>query len=191
MTSLGTRWLNDPMLTERAESKVFQLAAARRCGFDVPRTLLTCDRDVARDFDSQHGPSVVKSITTAFWEFSDQSFVFTTDAEEALAVDVEAWLAQPVFVQERIDGSHDVRLFVIGDEAVAACRERGSLDWRSDPEGAWTPWTPDPDIVGAAHLFIKEFGLDYGVVRLHSRIEITSWTGFPGVQSIRGVRFSR
>ncbi len=162
LSNVGTRWVNDPFLTYRAESKICQLATAVRTGFDVPRTLVTCELDEAKRFDAEHGPSVVKSITTAFWEFSDQSFVFTTDADTALAADAELWHAQPLFVQERIDGTHDARLFVVGDRVAGACRTRTALDWRREPDVAWVPWTPDEGTVGSAITFMREFDLEYG-----------------------------
>ena len=161
-SNLGTRWMNDPKRTHRAESKVCQLAVASRTEFDVPRTLLTCDRNEAKSFTSKFGPCIVKSISAAFWEFSEQSFVFTANAEKALKYDAESWQAQPVFVQERIDGSHEARLFVIGRDVVGACRPRGSLDWRTDPNIDWIPWNPDRKTVERAVSYTQEFGLDYG-----------------------------
>lgn len=159
---LGTRLLNDPARVQVAESKVRQLAGAIRAGFDVPRTLLTCSRAEAEAFNTRFGPSVVKSVTTAFWEFSDQSFVFTSEAEGALKSDAESWLAQPMFVQERVDGSHDARLLVINGNIVAAQRPRGSLDWRTEPDTAWSPWNPDQATVERAVSYAREFALDYG-----------------------------
>ena len=161
-SDLGTRWMNDPERTYRAESKVRQLSAAGRAEFDVPRTLLTCNRDDAQSFTSEFGPCIVKSVATAFWEFSDQSFVFTADAEDALVADAESWQAQPVFVQERIDGSHDARLFVIGGYVLGAYRRRASLDWRTDPDVAWARWEPDRETAKRAVSFARELGLDYG-----------------------------
>ena len=163
-SQLGTRWLNDPLRTYTAESKVCQLAVAGRIGFDLPRTLLTSDRDEAADFNNTHGPCIVKSVTTAFWEFSDQSFVFTSHAEDALVTGSESWQAQPVFVQERIDGSHDARLFVVGDQVMGARRRRASLDWRTDPSVDWRPWSPDQLTVERAASYVREFDLDYGAI---------------------------
>ncbi|MCY4102029.1 MAG: hypothetical protein OXG55_02005 [bacterium] len=88
---LGVRWLNDPLRVHVAETKPDQLVVATRTGFDVPRTVLTCDRRKAAAFVTETGPCVIKSLTTAFWEFSDQSFVFTTPAEAALAADENSW----------------------------------------------------------------------------------------------------
>ena len=161
-SNLGTRWLNDPVRTYAAESKVRQLAVATQVGFDVPRTLLTCDRDEAVRFNEAHGPCIVKSVAGAFWEFSDQSFVFTTDADEALGAEAESWQAQPVFVQQRIDGSHDARLFVVGNEVTGARRDRRALDWRTDPYVDWAPWSPDRPTAERALCYVREFGLDYG-----------------------------
>ena len=91
---VGTRWFNDPARAYHAESKVRQLAVAGRLGFDVPPTLLTTDRDRALAFDALNGPCVVKSVASAFWEFSDQSFVFTMDAHRALTADSGSWRRQ-------------------------------------------------------------------------------------------------
>ena len=161
-SELGVRWVNDPTRTCRVESKVRQLSAAGRVGFEVPRTLLTFDLDEASSFISEFAPCVVKSVTAAFWEFSDQSFVFTADAQQALDVHAASWQAQPVFVQERIDGSYEARLFVIGREVLGARRPRVSLDWRTQPNVVWTPWSPDSRTVEQAMSFAREFELDYG-----------------------------
>lgn len=159
---VGVRWMNDPLRVQVAENKPDQLAVAIRTGFEVPRTLLTCDRREASAFVTETGPCVIKSLATAFWEFSDQSFVFTTLAETALAADESAWRSQPVFVQERIDGSEDARLLLIDGVALGACRPRDSLDWRTRSDAPWTPWDPDPATVAHAGAYAREFGLDYG-----------------------------
>lgn len=166
LSELGSRWINDPTRTYQAEFKVLQLSVAKRVGFPVPQTLVTSNLQQAKTFVSTIGPSVVKSISAAFWEFSDQSFVFTVDAEKALASDATSWQVQPVFVQERIDGSHEARLFVIGDRVVAACRPRTTLDWRSDPEVEWSPWNPDQPTLDRALRYAQCFGLDYGAFDL-------------------------
>ena len=159
---LGVGWLNDPLRVLVAENKPDQLAVAIRAGFDVPRTLLTCNRREAGAFVADTGPCVIKSLTTAFWEFSDQSFVFTTPAEAALTADESAWRSQPVFIQERIDGSEDARLLLIDGVALGACRPRDSLDWRTRSDTPWTPWDPDPATVAHAAAYAREFGLEYG-----------------------------
>lgn len=166
LDDVGTRWVNDPTRTHQAEFKMLQLSLASRVGFPVPQTLVTSDLQEAKAFVSKVGPSVVKSISAAFWEFSDQSFVFTADSERALKSDAASWQVQPVFVQERIDGSHEARLFVIGSDVLAAYRPRTTLDWRTDPEVEWSPWNPDQPTVERALCFAQQFELDYGAFDL-------------------------
>ena len=158
---LGGRWLNDPVRVRAAESKIDQLAVASRIGFNVPRTLLTSDRRKAEAFVADLGLCIVKSLTAAFWEFSDQSFVFTTDAREALEADELAWTSQPVLVQELITGSADARLLLIDGVTLGACRQRDTLDWRTRASGTWLPWIPDPATVANAQAYAREFGLEY------------------------------
>lgn len=165
-SSLGSRWVNSPDLVYRAESKVHQIAVAIRVGFEVPKTLLTNDRDEAKAFSSADGPCIVKSVASAFWEFSDQSFVFTADGQEALAVGAESWKPQPVFVQQRIYGTHEARLLVAGGRICGARRDRTSLDWRTDPRVEWTPWVPDQATAECAAEYMRHVGLDYGAFDL-------------------------
>lgn len=160
--NVDVQWLNDPANVVTAESKVRQLAVAANCGFVVPRTLLTNNHAEAMSFTSQTGPCIVKSLTTAFWEFSDQSFVFTTTAEQALAVDASEWTEQPVFVQERVQGTHEGRLLAIGNAVVGACRRRSTVDWRTDPTITWTRWHPTTEIINRALSYLGHFGLHYG-----------------------------
>ena len=162
LVSMGVRWLNCPTKAFVAESKIRQLAVATECGIAVPQTLLTNDRAHAESFTSRVGPCVVKSIATAYWEFSDQSFVFTTSAEDALSFPSSTWAAQPVFVQQQVPGTHDARVLVIGDRALGACRPRSSLDWRTDPAVPWTPWRPDSVTVDRCRCFLRRFSLEYG-----------------------------
>lgn len=160
--SKDVRWLNNPLDAQVAESKIQQLVMAANCGISVPQTLVTNNRNQAQSFSSKYGPCVVKSIATAFWEFSDQSFVFTTAAEQALALESSEWSAQPVFVQERVDGTHEARMLLIGENALGARRERVSLDWRTDPSVPWIPWDPDPITIGRCRSFLNRFSLQYG-----------------------------
>ena len=159
---LGVRWVNHPASVHLAESKVRQLATAVRVELVVPETLLTSSRDEAMTFKLRRGRCIVKSVASAFWEFSDQSFFFTSRAEEALERSTDSWYAQPVLVQEEIEGSHDARLLMIGEEVIGGMRPRTSLDWRTDPNVAWSPWEPDHITVDRVREFADEMHLNYG-----------------------------
>ena len=159
---LETNWINLPSKTRYAESKIRQLSVANRLDFEVPMTIVTCNRERAVEFVSKFDQCVAKSLSTAFWEFSDQSFMFTVDAEQAIAADVELWEAQPIFVQEHIDGTHDGRLLYVGGMIMGARRPRTSLDWRTSSEVSWSRWVPDRDITMRIDQYMEAFSLDYG-----------------------------
>lgn len=162
ISNLGTRWMNDPFRVRQAESKICQLAIANQLEFDIPKTVLTCDRGKAIAFAEEHGPCIVKSLSAAYWEFSDQSFVFTIDAQNAFTADAISWQTQPALVQEKINGSHDARLLLIGRQVVGALRPRTSVDWRTTPDVSWSSWNPDHDTIKKVCSYADEFSLDYG-----------------------------
>ncbi|MXZ79174.1 MAG: hypothetical protein F4Z06_13005 [Acidimicrobiia bacterium] len=159
---MGTNWMNVPSKTHYAESKIRQMSLANRLGFEVPKTMITCSREDAIEFVSQFEQCIVKALATAFWEFSDQSFMFTVDAGQAIAADAKSWASQPVIVQEHIQGSYDARLLYVDGRIMGASRPRTSLDWRTSSEISWSRWTPGRDIMMKTSQYMETFGLSYG-----------------------------
>ncbi len=162
LEDLGTNWMNTPSKAHFAESKIRQLSLANRLNFEIPKTIVTSNREHAAEFSSGFSRTIVKSLSTAFWEFSDQSFMFTVDAEQAIVADTELWEAQPVFVQEHIQGTHDARLLYVGGKIMGASRPRTSLDWRTSSEVSWSRWVPDEDTVINVGHYMNIFDLSYG-----------------------------
>lgn len=160
---VGTTWFNDPLRTHEAESKMRQLAVASSVGLKCPRSLVTHQRDAAVQFQSDVGRSIIKSAATAFWEFTDQSFVFTSELDSrSLDANEDEWTAQPVLIQERVEGDYDARGFYVAGSVVGARRPRTSLDWRTDPHVEWEPWDVDSATVRSVQNYASRFGLDYG-----------------------------
>ncbi|WP_372447298.1 MvdC/MvdD family ATP grasp protein [Streptomyces flavofungini] len=62
LASLPAQYVNHPWRNRDAEYKPAQLAAAVQCGFDVPPTVLTNDRETAREFVREHGSVVYKPL---------------------------------------------------------------------------------------------------------------------------------
>lgn len=120
-------WVNEPRATRAAENKVIQLRAAQQVGFRVPRTLISNDIDSVRMFcDLLKGNVVVKSVRGTI-----QGPTFTQPlAEEHL--DPDSLRLCPAIFQERIPGSHHLRVHCFGDEILAARIESEALDWRGN-----------------------------------------------------------
>ena len=159
---LGKSWVNVPSKAYVAESKIRQLSVANQLDFEVPTTILTSNREHAITFVSRFDRCIVKALSTAFWEFSDQSFMFTVDAEQAVASETGLWEAQPVLVQEHINGTRDARLLYVGGRVMGASRPRTSLDWRTSSGVSWSRWIPDRDTVIKTNQYMETLGLNYG-----------------------------
>lgn len=156
-------WMNDLWAARRAENKIEQLRVARSVGFTVPPTLVTNDRSAAIEFAQAVGPAVVKSLSAAYFSFSDKSFMFTERLDRAAALPADAWHAAPVLVQQLIEGGLDARVVSMAGCCFAGrCQSRG-LDWRKtpfDPE-LWEPWNAPDQIVQACDSYRTRLGLEF------------------------------
>ena len=159
----SSTWMNDLWAARRAENKVEQLRTATSVGFNVPRTLITNDRSEAIEFQQVVGSAVIKTLTSAYYSFSDKSFVFTEHLDRAAALSADAWHSAPVVIQQLIDGRLDARVVSLAGHCFAArCRSRG-LDWRKtpfDPE-LWEPWDAPEQIVHACESYRAQLGLEF------------------------------
>lgn len=159
----GPRWMNDLWAARRAENKLIQLRVAGGCGLDVPPTLLTNSRAEALRHRAAVGPCVVKSVASAYFPFSDSSFMFTVDLAEAAELADSDWAAQPVLVQKTIGKSEDVRVFVVGDFTAAASTRVDVTDWRTaSGEAEWARREPPPRVIESCRAYLRSMGLAYG-----------------------------
>lgn len=163
LASPNSTWMNDLWAARRAENKVEQLRVAKSVGFNVPPTLITNDRFRAIEFEQAVGPAVVKTLSAAYFSFSDKSFVFTERLDQATALPAEAWHAAPVVIQQLIEGGLDARVVSLAGRCFAGrCRSRG-LDWRKtsfDPE-LWESWNAPEQIVHACESYRARLGLEF------------------------------
>ena len=157
-------WVNDIWAARRAENKIEQLRVANAIGFHVPRTIVTNDQNAARAFREDVGDAVVKSLASAYFAFSDQSFVFTEMVDDVVLDEANLWSSSPVIVQESLIGSLDARIVAFGGRAYGAlCTGKGS-DWRKIPfeQDLWRSWDVPVGVSNRCHAYLKRFGLEYG-----------------------------
>ncbi len=164
-TMCGSRavWMNDLWAARRAENKVEQLRTATDVGFCVPRTLVTNNAAQAAEFGRSVGGAVVKTLSSGYFSFSDQSFVFTELLDDAVLDRVEAWSAAPLVVQQHLRGALDARVVSLGSRCFGArCRSKG-VDWRKTPFDAtlWSTWEVPPDIASRCKNYRAQLGLEF------------------------------
>jgi len=113
--------VNRPSAMAPNESKPYQLELIRAAGFAVPPTLVTTDPAAARQFASEHGPLIYKSVSGV------RSRVARLSNERAQSLDDVAWC--PTQLQRHIDGV-DHRVHVVKDSVFATRVESADDDYR-------------------------------------------------------------
>ncbi len=103
-------------------SKAYQLELISRCGFQVPRTLVTCDPDAASAFwHEMAGQVIYKSVS------AERSIVHSLEADDLGRL--ERIRSCPLQLQERIPGV-DLRVHVVGERVFATEVRSDASDYR-------------------------------------------------------------
>lgn len=108
-------WVNDIEHDSNADYKPRQLAAMQRLGLPIPDTLITNDPDEARAFFDRHRGEVV------YKAFNQRGLIWLP-TRRLIAADLahlDALRFAPVIFQRLIEGVHDIRVTVVGDEVFA------------------------------------------------------------------------
>jgi ATP-grasp ribosomal peptide maturase len=160
-------WLNHPSRVADAEYKPYQLAAAARCGLDVPRTVLTNDPTAVDDAREYLGPELVYKPLglTSVVDGDRLSMLYTTAVPPEFIADKRVALTVHQF-QKRIHKYRDVRATVVGDQVYAADLFSGGpdvlLDWRADYSAIRYERTQLPEQVEARLLALtRQLGLRF------------------------------
>jgi len=174
---LDCLWVSRPDALNAASYKPAQLRAAAALGFEVPRSVITNDPEVARAFvESVEGAAVVKPLRFGLVRETEehQDIVFTQPVRpEDVRGGMRAVAWCPTFLQEYVPKDVEIRATVVGDEVLAAeihSQEaaEGKHDWRrADLEDV--PHFPHELPAGVAErcvAVVRRFGLAFGAIDL-------------------------
>lgn len=127
----GPLWVNHPLRNAAADYKPVQLAVAQRLGLTVPPTLVTNDPHLAREFITEHGQVIYKTLR---WTPYERNGVPVTGwAEPVTAAEIDDGVrVTPHLFQARVDKLADVRVLVVSRRLFAVRIDSGLLDWRKD-----------------------------------------------------------
>jgi hypothetical protein len=173
--TLAARWVNHPDRNRLADSKPEQLRRARRMGFSVPPTVITNDPEQASAFAAMHPDGVVcKPLSSGRIDLDTGAHLFFTtklDAEAIAALDDLG--PEPYLFQALVPKRYDVRVTVIGAEALAARIDSQSsveaeVDWRrGDTASLPHQREPLPDEVAARCVeLVRSYSLLFGAIDL-------------------------
>lgn len=167
----------DPIERIRAaEHKPLQLRVAKRLGLEIPRTLLTNDASVVRDFAARCGGKLITKMMASFAVYEDgkEMVVFTNPVTEEHLADLSGLDLCPMVFQENVPKALELRVTVVGERVFAASidsqsSKRAQHDWRRDGNemvGDWKRYDL-PEVVTTKLLRLMDyFRLNYGAIDL-------------------------
>ncbi|GAA2529469.1 ATP-grasp ribosomal peptide maturase [Streptomyces koyangensis] len=158
----GAHYVNHPWDNRAAEHKPAQLAAAFRCGFRVPGTLITSDPGEAREFVAgQPGGAVYKPLWNTPYRVDGSPYSVWVREVRAEEVTDEVALCPHLF-QARVDKAFDVRLTAVGDRLFGARLDSPDLDWRRRQHlMRCTPVDVPEAVTRSATLYLDDLRLVY------------------------------
>lgn len=167
------RWVNDPTRTAHAEMKLRQLGVARSVGLRVPKTLVSNDPLLVREFFGRLSGKVVAKLLTGGGEGPDGTpmVLFTNEVSADDLIEADALRHCPMVFQERIPKRRELRVvFVNGRFFVGAVdasgSEAGKTDWRlAKPEECqWEVIDLPSTVARNTTALMEQLGLVFGAI---------------------------
>ncbi|WP_220131195.1 ATP-grasp ribosomal peptide maturase, partial [Streptomyces sp. PT12] len=155
-------YVNHPNRIGDAEFKPAGLAAAVRCGFTIPPTLVTNDPAEAKKFAADQGPVLYKPLNVPLYMLDGQSC--TVEVAQVLLDEIDEEVAGTAHLfQSLIDKVADVRTTVIGGKVFSVRIESDALDWRTSyGRHTYRVVETPSEIAAALFVYLDSFGLVFG-----------------------------
>jgi glutathione synthase/RimK-type ligase-like ATP-grasp enzyme len=186
-------WVNPPEAGFRAESKLLQLAEARRVGLRVPDTLATNDPDAVRALAAERGAGgLITKLLLPLSQTMDGSgaFVYTSRLDAADLDALADLRPAPQLFQPLLPAKEELRVIAVGERLFAGAgivegREPAAkggavapragaggpstVDWRVPRPGERLRWERrelDQGLAGRLLALLGRLGLVYGALDL-------------------------
>ncbi|KOV31680.1 hypothetical protein ADK60_14615 [Streptomyces sp. XY431] len=159
----GAHYMNHPWNNRAAEYKPAQLAAAQRCGFQAPETLITDDDREARKFTARHaGGTVYKPVWNSPYSVDGQARSVWVREVRSREI-TEAVRVCPHMFQAKVPKVFDTRVTAVGDRLFATRVDSPDLDWRYRQDRMrCSPIDIPAPVAEAATRYLATFRLAFG-----------------------------
>jgi glutathione synthase/RimK-type ligase-like ATP-grasp enzyme len=130
---LKCTWINDPEKTMQSENRLLQLTLAKKVGFKIPKTLITNDPVVAKNFFIKNSQSVIiKVLHHHRIDIGYNSFnFFTKEMNKEVLDKIDDLVLSPIIFQTKIKKLFEIRVTIIGDK-IFACKLEADREVYSD-----------------------------------------------------------
>ncbi|MFW9935922.1 MAG: RimK family alpha-L-glutamate ligase [Candidatus Thorarchaeota archaeon] len=193
---LGIPFMNRPQAIEKAVDKYYTLRLLELAGIPVPQTTVTqYTRDALRAF-RRYKDAVVKPL------FGSGGVGMTRVSDREIARRVFRSLEASryvMYIQEYLEhGNCDLRVFVIGNKAIAAMARIGDTWKTAIRQGAEPhPYPLTPELANLAVKCAETIGLEYTGVDIleteHGLVvtEVNSSSGWQGLQQVTDINVAK
>lgn len=164
------RWINEPRRHRDAMWKPAQLAAARRLGLAVPRTVITNDPDVVTTFREECDGTIIFKALSQTLSLEPGKAAFTGVVTNEMLSSLSLIRHTPGIFQELVPKDYEVRLTVVADKMFATKilsqrNELTKIDWRIAPHDVKYEAIELPaDIRDKVSAFMAQSGLTYSCI---------------------------
>lgn len=120
--------LSRPSVLRRADNKILQLFLAKKCGFNIPKSLITNSAQSLHNFGMDG--AIVKPVASGTVTYAGKKEFVQTNIVNP-ETDLKALPYSPCYFQEYIDKDYEVRVTVV-DQDITAVRidSEDNIDWR-------------------------------------------------------------
>ncbi|ARQ70288.1 hypothetical protein CAG99_16845 [Streptomyces marincola] len=155
-------YVNHPNRIGDAEYKPAGLAAAVRCGFTIPPSLVTNDPVEVREFIADQGAVLYKPLSVSLYLLDGESC--TVEVAPVRPEEIDEGVAGTAHLFQRVvDKVADVRTTVIGDKIFSVRIESEALDWRTSyGRHVYKVVDTPPRITASLFAYLNSFGLVFG-----------------------------
>lgn len=193
LENAGVQVLNPAIAIERGVDKYYTLTLMEDAGLPVPKTIVNEQFDDAMAaFEELGGDVVVKPLFGS----EGRGIIRVADKDTAYRVFRALELGRYIYYQQAYipHGNEDIRVFVVGDTAVAAMTRRGET-WKSNiSNGArGEPFKLDKRLADMSVRAVKAVGAEYAGVDIlpiagggYSFIEVNTIPGWKGLVQATG-----
>jgi glutathione synthase/RimK-type ligase-like ATP-grasp enzyme len=156
------KWVSDPLATEAASFKPFQLQVAHRVGLRIPETLISSNPTDIRKFV---GASPMRRIIKPVSGTKEQ-ILYTQEISDLDGVPDISLAACPAIYQQYVEGTDHLRVSMFGDSYHCALIPSYDLDWRGDLTGGMVTTELPPEIVVKLRTVLEHLRLEMGIFDL-------------------------
>jgi glutathione synthase/RimK-type ligase-like ATP-grasp enzyme len=166
-------WLNSLKNAYNAENKYFQINTALQIGFNLPKFVVSNDKNELQNFILTHGDCVLKLMNQEFYKVEDNEFkgIYVNKLD---INDIQSFTdssENPIMIQNFVEKLYEVRYTVV-DTQHHVCRidsqksNIANIDWRryDIPNTPHYVIEPPDEIRIKVDQLIKKLGLTFGAL---------------------------